>query len=309
MQRLGALDSKANPVSSEPSGSDDGSGRSSNSCRAARIADAVLRMAPAAKIAMPALLVAAFGFSNAAMAQYNQPAVQPPAPPPDQQAVPNAALKPTITDNGPRAELYTGLDVASHGWFYQWLEGTQAPFGSTDSSGFRVRLFGEAGQFHYPLDNGKTERETMFEGDFLIGYAFEQEHLEAEIYVGTAIIQGLLAIPDPENPVQGSAFGPKVVGEFKWTDQGALVAGEASYTTAFKSYSAKVQLGLEVFSKVYIGPEFIVMGDEMFNQWRVGGHATIMRFDNLRFGLGAGYAVDSDNGPGLYGSLRAGIAF
>lgn len=305
MQRLGALDSKANSVSSEPSGSDDEYGRSSNSCRPTRIADAVLRPAPAAKIALPVLIVAAFAFSNAAMAQYSQPAAQPPV----QQAAPNDALKPTITDNGPRAELYGGLDVASNGWFYQWLEGTQAPFGSTDNSGFRVRLFGEAGQFHYTLDNGKLERQTMFEGAFLIGYAFEQEHLEAEIYVGTAIIQGLLAIPDPSNPVQGSAFGPKVEGEFKWTDQGALIAGEASYTTAFKSYSAKVQLGVETFSKVYLGPEFIVFGDEMFRQWRVGAHATIMSFDNLRFGLGAGYENDSDNGPGMYGSLRAGIAF
>jgi hypothetical protein len=208
-------------------------------------------------------------------------------------------------------ELYSGLDFASHGWFYGWVEGTDAPFTDTDTSGLRIRLYGEAGEYQYNSETfaGVTNKETWYNGDFLVGYAFERQHLDVQVYIGAAVIDTLLSNPDPRNPVQGTAIGPMVDVEFEYLFNHNMIGGEANYTTAFDSYEVKLRLGRELAKNLYVGPELMVIGDERFIQRRIGAHVTAMNIGGARIAISGGYEDDSDTGPGAYGTIEAGIEF
>lgn len=45
------------------------------------------------------------------------------------------------------------------------------------------------------------------------------------------------------------------------------------------------------------------MGDETYNQWRVGLHATALKIGRYEWSFGAGYVEDSDNRNGVYGRV------
>ena len=220
------------------------------------------------------------------------------------------------SDENAYVELYSGLDIASHGWFYGWIEGTEAPFTNNDTSGVRIRLYSEAGQYQYNSTTfaGATNRETWYNGDILAGYVFEQEHFSAQVYVGAAVIDAMLSSPDPKNPVQGTAIGPMVEAEFEQLFNHNMLSGEAFYTTAFNTYEAKLKYGRELAKGIFVGPEVTIIGDERFNQWRIGAQVTamnihVMKISEMRIAIGAGYEDDSDNGPGAYGTVEVGIEF
>ena len=206
-------------------------------------------------------------------------------------------------------EAYGGFDVASNGWLNAWAQGTFAPVNS-DTSGPRYRIFGEAGQYQFHSETfGTINKEQVYGGSFLIGSAYLNEHFGAEFYIGFNILDHVLAHPDPDNPVQGSRVGAKVSGEFEWMDNHSIIAGEADYTTAFNSYNVNLKLGHELVQGIFVGPEFTALGDQRFNQWRLGANVTVTNFNNARIGISAGYKNDSDMGPGAYTSLLAGIQF
>jgi Cellulose biosynthesis protein BcsS len=219
-------------------------------------------------------------------------------------------------DENEHVELYSGLDVASRGWFYGWIEATDAPFTNNDTSGLRLRLYSEAGQYQYQSETfaGATNRENWYNTDFLIGYAYERENFSAAVYVGAAVVTAQLSSPDPNNPVQGTQVGPIIDAEFERVFAHNLVAGEGFYTTAFNTYEVKLECGRELFKNIYVGPQVAVIGDDRFVQWRVGGQVTAMNVHvtkdkDIRLAIGLGYENDSDNGSGAYGTIQAGIEF
>jgi hypothetical protein len=215
-------------------------------------------------------------------------------------------------------EAYGGIDFASHGWLNAWTEGTFAPVNS-DASGPRYRIFGEAGQYQFHSETfGTINKEQAYGGSFLIGSAYVNEHFSAEFYIGLGILGNVLAHPDPDNPVQGTKVGARVSGDFEWTGNHSMIAGEANYTTAFSSYNMNLRLGHELADhasaivsggRIFIGPEFVALGDQRFNQWRIGANVTVTKFNNARIGISVGYKNDSDMGPGAYTSVLAGIQF
>jgi hypothetical protein len=220
------------------------------------------------------------------------------------------------SDENEHVELYSGLDIASHGWLYGWIEATDAPFTNTDTSGLRLRLYSEAGQYQYQSETfaGVSNRETWYNTNFLIGYAYEHEHFSAALYVGGAVVTAQLSSPDPNNPVQGTRVGPIVEGEFERVFAHNLFVGEGFYTTAFDTYEAKLQYGRELFKDIYVGPEVAVIGDDRFVQWRIGGQVTavnvhVAKDKDIRLAIGVGYEHDTDNGPGAYGTVEAGVEF
>ncbi len=253
-------------------------------------------------------ILAAFFSAGAARAQNTQLSI--PNDPPLSPATSNTASQSATPSAVQGLELYSGLDLASHGWAFGWLEATVAPYSNANTSGLRVRLYGEAGE-----DQDASNRfvgvntETWYNTDFLIGYAFEKDHFDLELYAGAAAIEALLARPDPTNSLQGAAIGPKLEGEFSWTNNGYLLHGEAYYTTAFGDYQAKLQLDHQIIDQIYIGPEFTFLGDRSFSQWRIGANLVATNIGNLRVSVGAGYENDSDTGTGLYGTIEAGLQY
>jgi hypothetical protein len=209
------------------------------------------------------------------------------------------------------AEFYTGIDVAARGWLYGWVEGTVAPFTNTDTSGLRLRVYGETGTDEYQSQTfeGTTNRELWSHASALAGYAFEQEHLEVEGFVGPAVVDVVLKHADPDNQVQGARAGPEFSGDFEWTNYHLLFSGWGYYTTAFSSYEATLKFGPEIARNVYIGPEVGIIGDTLFTQWRVGGHITALNIGTARVSFGAGFENDSIIGSGMYFQAEGGLEF
>jgi hypothetical protein len=252
--------------------------------------------------------VAGLTTATAAMAQNAPSPMVAKAPP---QATPDFTTGLGYPNAGENVEAYAGLDIASHGWLFGWAEGTVAPITNTDTSGLRVRAYGEAGEYQYQSETfaGMTNRSAWYRGDVLVGYAVEQQHLDVEFYVGASVIDSVLSNPDPNNPVQGAKVGPVLEGEFESVNNRTLISGEASYTTAFNTYETNLKLGWEVANAIFIGPETGIIGDQRFDQWRVGAHVSALKVGNGRIAIGAGYEHDSDTGSGVYGTIEGGIEF
>lgn len=224
-------------------------------------------------------------------------------------------VKSALTDQksgAERVEPYFGIDVAP-GWFFGHSGATFAPYGNLDTSGFRVWVFGEAGTYRYFPDPASSQkiRGTEEAGELMFGYGFVGENYEFSLFAGANVENDNLSEPDPENPVQGTKFGAKVRADL-WMNPTprTLVAGEAEYSTAFKTYHTKGKLGYDLFGTgMFIGPEVVAMGDERYDQWRVGAHLTALRFGKVNMDLSAGYVHTSDFTAGAYTTVELNFRF
>lgn len=205
--------------------------------------------------------------------------------------------------------VYTGLDVAkqSYGGYSGALF---APGGGISASGFRFFLLGEAGAYKYPGDD-ETIKANYTGGEALVGYAVEGNNYSITLLGGANVVNHTLNAVDDENSVQGTKWGAKgrVSAWITPTDR-TLIAGEGDYSTAFRSYFARGKLGYDVIDRqIFIGPEAAALGNERFNQWRVGAHVTQMKFGRLQIDLSGGFARDSVVGNGGYTSIEFSVSF
>ena len=209
-----------------------------------------------------------------------------------------------------RVLAFSGFDVSKDS--YGGYLGTMiAPFKDLDTSGLRFYMLGEAGTYRYPA-GGEWIRGVYESGDALAGYGFEGDNYSINLLAGLNAINHTLSAVDPENPVQGTRFGAKVRGD-AWinpTPQ-TLTYGEAEYSTAFNTYYTKLKLGYDLSSgkQIFVGPEVAALGDNRFNQWRVGGHVTQVKVGPVQVDLSAGYARDSVVGSGAYGTVEVSTNF
>jgi outer membrane immunogenic protein len=179
-----------------------------------------------------------------------------------------------------------------------------------DTSGPRLWITGGAGTYRFPADGAKV-RGIYSTGDLLGGYGFEGNNYEINLLAGASAENDMLSATDPTNPVQGTAVGPKVRGDI-WVNptSKSLVYGEAEYTTAFQTYYTSAKYGYDVFNKgFFVGPEIAAFGDQRYDQWRVGGHLTQLKFGSIAFDLSAGFAHDSVVKNGAYGHIEMSKSF
>jgi hypothetical protein len=209
-----------------------------------------------------------------------------------------------------RVESFVGVDITP-AWVHGYGGATFAPHGNLNTSGFRLWLYGESGTYRYFSDPTNTIRAAEQLGEMLVGYGFSGETYYLNLFVGANVDDEKLFSPDPDNPVQGTKFGAKIRAEF-WVQptSWSMLCGEADYSTAFQRYHVLGQLGFDIFSKgVFLGPEVAAMGNEQYNQWRVGAHLTAVRQKYGEVNLSVGYANTSDFKPGAYGMLEYSIRF
>lgn len=80
--------------------------------------------------------------------------------------------------------------------------------------------------------------------------------------------------------------------------------------TAFRTYYTEFKARYGVLgNEVFLGPQFIALGNERFDQWRVGLHLSGIKLGKLRVELAGGYLRESDLGSGAYGAIGANIQF
>ena len=191
------------------------------------------------------------------------------------------------------------------------LIGTIAPFSGFEQSGARLRLSGVLGQYSYIGGNGVGRvKGTQRDGSFMVGYEWVSERLTVAVYGGVNISDNQLDKVDPLNGSSGRAMGAKIASDFYYRPNAfVMMSGVGSFSSAHSAYYARLKGGYAIARNVFVGPELIVLGDNFFSQWRIGGHITGAKFGPLQVGASAGLLVDKVRGTGLYGILDARLAF
>jgi cellulose biosynthesis protein BcsS len=90
-----------------------------------------------------------------------------------------------------------------------------------------------------------------------------------------------------------------------------LVYAEGEYSTAFESYNATLRLGYDITAgrQIFLGPMAAVLGNERFDQWRVGAHVSQLKFGRVQVDLMGGFAHDSIVGDGAFGVVELSANF
>ncbi|WP_298952750.1 cellulose biosynthesis protein BcsS [uncultured Methylobacterium sp.] len=214
--------------------------------------------------------------------------------------------EPAAADASWGAAIDASAAVTSNSSAFGVVSATIAPFGPLDRSGARIRLQGLAGVYTYPSQGGKRVQGQQEEGSGMVGYEWIWQQAALAGYIGFNVRSNSLSIADPNNPVQGTGVGLKTALDFyAQPSTRTMVAAYGSYSTLFHAYYARLRAGYMVTDGVYVGPEVTFLGDDYFNQWRVGGHLTGFSVGPVKLSLGAGYVYDRIQKSGYYTSVEA----
>jgi outer membrane immunogenic protein len=212
-------------------------------------------------------------------------------------------------DTGRNIRVFSSLDVAKDSMDGE-IGALYAFSKDLDTSGPRLWISGGAGWYQFPTDSGKV-RGVYSTGDLMGGYGFEGDNYEINLLAGGSAENDILSAYDATDPVNGTAFGPKVRGDIyvNPTDK-SVFYGEAEYTTAFQTYWTAATYGYDVFGKgFYVGPEVVAFGDARFDQWRVGLRLIDLKIGRVEVDLSSGFAHDDVVGNGAYGHLEVETSF
>ena len=108
----------------------------------------------------------------------------------------------------------------------------------------------------------------------------------------------------------------KGVAELWWNPTPrTLIFGLGEYSTAFQTYFTQAKFGYDILSgkspnnEIFIGPEFIALGDVRFAQQRVGIHITAIHIRSVNIELSGGYVHDDTLGSGAYSIVEINTKF
>ena len=74
--------------------------------------------------------------------------------------------------------------------------------------------------------------------------------------------------------------------------QSTTLNAQASYSTALNEYYSQLDMGYAIAKDLYAGPLLAFLGDDRFEQGRVGGKFSGIKFGSAELGLDAGYLED-----------------
>ena len=170
-------------------------------------------------------------------------------------------------------EIWSGADVSGHVWLL-YSGATVAPYSNIFDDGLRLRVAGGYGGYTYVGERRAQlvsfTAETAF-AEALVGYLKRFGPLTAKAFVGVAAIEHDIAPFDPENPVQGQAYGPKLAAEF-WLNMGASAwsSMDLSWTSAHQTSAARVRTGYRVYGDISLGLEGGLNANDLGEDARAG---------------------------------------
>ncbi len=201
-------------------------------------------------------------------------------------------------------------DITTQGSYFGDVTVTGSPVGTLAESGLRLRVDGLGGHYSYVDTSGQTVRGNQEGGAALVGYAWVSPDMSFAAYLGGDVRNNSLSIADPTNPVIGTTFGAK--GQFEAYGKPSaltIIAGQASYATNKTAYFARLRGGYAIGHDLYVGPEFVALGDAFFNQERFGISLIGLRTGAVQFGFSGGYLYDRVRKSGGYASIDARVGF
>lgn len=182
--------------------------------------------------------------------------------------------------------------------------GTAAINGTLRENGARVRVEALAGTYEYRAASGGNVTGNQIEGAAMAGYEWIWREAKLAGFVGLAVRDTSLSAPDPNNQVVGTSFGAKAALDFyaRPTEK-TMVSAYASFTSNDKAYFGRLKAGYRVGGDFYVGPEFAVLGNDFYSQWRIGAHLSGLQLGPIQASLSAGYSHDRDQKGGAYGAV------
>lgn len=178
--------------------------------------------------------------------------------------------------------------------------------GDLDHSGFRLRVEGSYSHYNYNNSSipGRTVDADVGYGGGWLGYQFYKGNLSYTAWIGTDYQYTKLTPNDPSNVTRGSAFGFSTEAEVENVGDGPLYFDiDGQYSTGFRTYWSRARIGYRFHDANWvIGPEGTFLGDEGFDNQRVGGFFEfplhLLRTMSLDTSLAAGYSFAGNGGSG-----------
>lgn len=200
--------------------------------------------------------------------------------------------------------LDASTTVTTNNSVFANVGGTAATAGTLRESGVRAKVEALTGAYEYRTDAGAKVRGEQVEGAALLGYEWIWREAKLAGYVGLAVRNTSLSITDPSNPVVGTSYGLKSAIDFyaRPTEK-TMVSAYGSFTTNDKAYFVRVKAGYRLGEGIYIGPEVAALGNDFYDQRRVGAHLSGLQLGPVQASLSAGYQFDRELGAGAYGAV------
>jgi hypothetical protein len=231
----------------------------------------------------------ALGIGTAAAADLRLKA--PPAPPP-----------PALWLNA-----FTGFTAAPDS-YYGEAGAVFALNKNLNTDGWLFRIKGGAGHYRYNRAPGLVQDVTFEAGDVMIGYQTFFGMTRLSGYVGANVENHDNS--DPLAVVAGTKVGVKGQGEiYAPLNDRVYFFGLGTYSTAFNTYYTQAKFGYRVLNWVAIGPEAQALGNQRFDDVRLGPFVAFDLNPQAQLILSGGYSWDDrrnslNNESGAYGGFH-----
>lgn len=164
------------------------------------------------------------------------------------------------------------------------------------SDGFLVRTLASRANYEYKTNFGETDADAVgFE--LMLGYQKVMESFTARGFIGLDYADHDFSPDNLFDDNRGSDTGVKVRAELETDFSSPNYASIfASYGTAKDSYWLRLRGGRE-FSGFVVGPEAVFIGDQEYDEQRIGAFLTVKKLIPVSLSFSAGYAdPDTDRG-------------
>lgn len=191
-----------------------------------------------------------------------------------------------------------------------YIGGVLAVNGDINSSGLQVRLSGTFVDYEFRsgfAPSGKADGE-LYRGNASLGYQIAMEAVRISLFAGVDVQDRDINPAAANDGRLKNEAGFFVSGRVASNTPGPFsMSVEGNYSTANSSYWTQAKLGYR-FGSVKVGPEIGVLGNDVFDELRIGGNAEFGLLSNLLLQVNAGYAEKlsgggsgGSGGDGAYG--------
>jgi hypothetical protein len=196
--------------------------------------------------------------------------------------------------------------VSSNGTAFASVSATMPLDKTLDVSGSRLRLEGLAGTFKFnSTTTGDRIRGDQEGASILAGYEWKSTGQSLAMYGGLEVRNSQFTPVETGAGTPGAHQGLKATVEYYTAlSPRSMLFAYGSYSTIDNAYFGQVKLGIAPAGGVYVGPEFAALGDDYYQQWRVGGHVTGIQMGAMQFGVSAGYQLEKSGKGGAYGAVN-----
>lgn len=200
--------------------------------------------------------------------------------------------------------------VGSQGSQFASASVTAAPAGNLQTSGPRLRVDGLIGSYRAETPGAARAIGQQADLAAMAGYALVGEGGVLAGFVGLNVRRDETSQTTTGVSAARTEVGLKTALDYYARPTAlTMVHATGSYATTFNAYYGRVRFGLAALAGGYVGPEFTMLGDDNYRQWRAGAHLSGMQLGALQLGVSAGYVHDHVRKGGLYTTvdLRTGF--